>query len=471
MFLREPKEEPVKQFDLIVVGAGPAGMAAAIFAATHGASVVILDEQPRLGGQIYRDVTRSTVERDGILGPDYIAGKKLTQDLITQDITHIPSANVWEVTPDGFVTFTVNGKAERIAGRFLLLATGALERSVPIPGWTTPGVMTAGAGQILLKTSGIVSKDAVLAGSGPLLYLLAAQMTAAGSPPLAIVETQRLSDHFRAAKYLTGAFRGRQAIFKGLGLLRILRKAGVRRITGAEGLEIIGSAKVEGMKVTKSGWSEDLICDNVFFHFFVVPNVQFSQALRLDHTWCETQRCFHPVTDQWGRTSSPTIYVAGDGAGIGGAKAAEHAGRVCAAQILTELDYIKSSKRDELVRPILAALRKELAVRPFLDTLYAVPEFIARPADPVIVCRCEEVTAGNIRQYAKLGCVGPNQTKAFGRPGMGPCQGRYCGLTVTDILASEHGKHPDQIGSYRIRMPVKPVTLGEVAALAPKTPK
>ena len=127
---------------------------------------------------------------------------------------------------------------------------------------------------------------------------------------------------------------------------------------------------------------------------------------------------------------------------------------------------LSAARRDELARTPRRSLSIHLAARPFLDALYApAPEFLC-PEDRTLVCRCEEVSAGDIRHYVRLGCLGPNQTKAFGRPGMGPCQGRLCGLTVSELIAAERGMCPSQIGYYRIRPPIKPVTLGELASLA-----
>jgi hypothetical protein len=110
-------------------------------------------------------------------------------------------------------------------------------------------------------------------------------------------------------------------------------------------------------------------------------------------------------------------------------------------------------------------LAAERALRPFLEVAYPPAAQVLSPADDTIICRCEEVTAGQVRGWAKLGCTGPNQTKAFGRVGMGPCQGRYCGLSVTALLAEAQGMTPQAVGAYRIRPPFKPVTLGEVASL------
>ena len=278
--------------------------------------------------------------------------------------------------------------------------------------------------------------------------------------------TNTLTDHLRAVRHIGGAIIGWKAIIKGLGLLWKLKRAGVKRYRGVESFSVIGQTDVEGIRVVRSGQTLDIECEQVFLHQGVVPNTQLSRALQLDHEWSDLQRCFKPVTDTWGKTSNPRVYVAGDGAGIGGAIAAELRGSLCAINVLSELGKIDAQSLDSIAKPKLRALSKELALRPFLDVLYPVPDFIANPDDSTLICRCEEVSAGAIREYAKLGCMGPNQTKAFGRPGMGPCQGRNCGLTVTEILARAHNKPAAEIGAYKIRMPIKPVSLGEMASLA-----
>jgi len=455
----------VKDYDLVIIGAGPAGMAAAALAAAQGATIALIDEQPTAGGQIYRNLSQADPEQLRILGPDYRKGQSLIDGLVTHNVTHINAATVWDVTEDLAITYSQNGEARQIAGQFVLIATGALERPVPVPGWTLPGVMTAGAAQIMLKTSGLLAEDAVLAGSGPLLYLLAAQMIAAKSPPKAIVETQTRRDMINAFPELGGAMRGWKAIAKGVGLLKTIRQAGIRRYRAAQDIAVIGSEKATALRFRSQGDNHELPCSTVLLHQGVVPNTQITRALRLDHLWNPAQRCFHPVLNDWGKTGNDRIFVAGDGAGINGARAAELAGRLCAAEILHQLGKIDRAARDAISRPVRKTLNSERAVRPFLDALYPPPEQILLPANDTIICRCEEVRAGDVRRYAKLGCIGPNQTKAFGRCGMGPCQGRYCALTVTELLATENNLSQQAVGSYRIRSPLKPVTLGEVASL------
>jgi len=455
----------MRRSDVIVVGAGPAGMAAAAEAAEHGLSVTLVDEQPRPGGQIYRDVDRVAAKRGDILGADYTRGRTLTAGLRKPGIAHISGAVVWAIE-DGFrVSYTRAGRGAQIEGDRLVLATGALERPMPVPGWTLPGVMTAGAAQILLKQSGVLARRAVLVGSGPLLYLIAAQMVRAGTPPLALVETQTRRDLLAAARHLGGALRGWPYLTKGLKMLAEIVRARVPRYVGATEIAVEGSDCAEAVTFRCSGRAHRIACDTVLLHHGVVPNTQAARSLGVEHRWDDLQQCFAPVLDAWGGTEVDGVFIAGDGAGIGGAQVAEIAGRIAALRIAEDLSKLSRSTRDALTAPLWRARAKERAIRPFLETAYPPCREALLPADATIVCRCEEVTAGEIRGYARLGCLGPNQTKAFGRPGMGPCQGRYCGPTVTALLAEANGQTPDDTGYYRIRPPLKPVTLGELAAM------
>ncbi len=451
--------------DLIVIGAGPAGMAAARAAADKGLSVTVLDEQFRAGGQIYRDVERAASRRGDILGPDYADGLPLARGLDHPSIAHIPGATVWQIENGPRVFFSVDGQAGSVEGKRLLIATGALERPMPIPGWTLPGVMTAGAAQILLKQSGIVAERAVIAGSGPLLYLIAAQMVRAGTPPLALVETQTRGDFLRALRQLPGALSGWRYLRKGAQMLRQIQRAGVPRHTGATGLAAEGTGRAEAIRFKADGREHRIEADTILLHHGVVPHVQAARSLNIPHRWDPAQHCFVPETGPGGRTAMETIFVAGDGAGIGGAKAAALAGRIAALHIARDVGASTDAGIAGELATLTRALDKELAVRPFLDAAYPPYREALSPTDSTIICRCEEVTAGDIRRYAGLGCLGPNQTKAFGRPGMGPCQGRYCGLTVTALLSEANGVSPDTTGYYHIRPPIKPVTLGEIASL------
>ena len=214
--------------DLIIIGAGPAGMTAAATAANEGIKVLILDEQPQAGGQIYRNVKNQNNKKN-YLGKDYSTGSKLVDALDHENINIEFGASVWRIENGPYIVWSQNGISKISSAKHVLLATGAQERAVPFPGWTLPGVMPAGSAQILMKTSDLLPRDAILAGSGPLLYLIATQMIAAGAPPKTLVETQTSKMMFGAIKHLPQALSDSATLFKGLGLLRKIKSVGIKR--------------------------------------------------------------------------------------------------------------------------------------------------------------------------------------------------------------------------------------------------
>jgi NADPH-dependent 2,4-dienoyl-CoA reductase/sulfur reductase-like enzyme len=455
--------EPV---DLIVVGAGPAGMAAAAMAAGLGLSAVVIDEQAGPGGQIYRNTGRSPLAAPDVLGPDYPRGGDLARAMETAAVTVLSEATVWEVNRQRQIGLSHGGVSRMLSARHIVLATGAMERPCPIPGWTLPGVMTAGAGQLLLKSAALVPDvPVVIAGSGPLLFLVAWQYLQVGVEIAAVVETTPRGAYVRALPHLPRALGATEYLIKGLRYIRDLKRAGVRMIGGARNLAAVGGEKVEALSFDHGGSRRRIDCGLLLLHQGVVPNVQITRALGCAHDWDELQLCWRPHTDAWGNTEIDGIAVAGDGAGIAGAVAAEHRGRLAALEAAHRLGKLSESERDSQAKKARAGIARERRVRPFLDTLYRPSEEIRRPADGTIVCRCEEVTAGDVRRMVELGCLGPNQTKSYGRCGMGPCQGRLCGLTVSEIIAGERGVPVAEVGYYRIRPPIKPIVLGELAEL------
>jgi NADPH-dependent 2,4-dienoyl-CoA reductase/sulfur reductase-like enzyme len=447
--------------ELAIIGAGPAGMAAAVLAAETGVDTVLIDEQASPGGQIYRGIERSRPCSQ--LGPDYLAGQKLAAALRASRVDYRPGTTLWHIDPDGILSVESGGRSETLTAGRILLATGAIERPVPIPGWTLPGVMGAGAAQILLKSADLVAEGrAVLAGQGPLLYLFAAQLVRAGAPPIALLETTPLENCLEAAQHLGGLWLGRRLAMKGLGLVLSVRRAGIPIRHAVRGLRAIGRQSLE-----RIAWEGgELAADHLFLHEGVIPNVQVSLALQLRHEWDEAQLCWRPARNAWGQTSLPGIAIAGDGGGIDGADAAALSGRLAALDAAAQLGHIGEAERDRRAAPMRTALDRERALRPFLDRLYRpTPGVLAPAEDEVVACRCEEVSVGRIRRAARLGASGPNQLKAFTRCGMGPCQGRICGPVVSAVIADALGKSIAEIGTYRPRAPFKPITVGALANL------
>lgn len=456
----------MSEFDLIVIGAGPAGMTAAATAARGGLDVLLLDEQPRAGGQIYRNVGENRASRNW-LAKDYADGARLVDALDHARITATFGATVWRLEKGPRVVWSRGGVSSVSTAPQVLMAGGAQERPVPFPGWTLPGVMTAGAAQILMKSSGMLPGNAVLAGSGPLLYLVAAQMIDAGAPPGALVETQTPRMMLNALPHLPPALFGLPTLIKGLGLIRKIRTAGVARFTGASEFE--AQAREDGsidFTFSHKGRRKTLATDLLLTHQGVIPATHLSRAAGIAHEWNAAQQAFQPVTDLWGGTDVTGLHVAGDGAGIGGAEAAAAAGELAALNILHLSGRISADARNQLAAAARSTLFRTRAIRPFLDAAYAPPAEVFSPTDETIVCRCEEITAGEIRQGIGEGAEGHRQIKTSLRTGMGPCQGRMCDATVRGILCASTSGNATSIAPPRARSPIKPVSLGELAALA-----
>lgn len=454
-------------YELAIIGAGPAGMSAATTASELGLHCVVIDEQASPGGQIYRNTENCPLADLSILGPDYQTGASIAKAFRASGAQYLANSTVWHLDGEGELGVSTNDKTRSIRAKHILIATGAIERPSPIPGWTLPGVMTAGAAQILLKSSAVLpAGPVVIAGSGPLLFLVASQLLKAGSEITAILDTTPKSQLWSALRYFPKALAASSYLVKGLTMIYLLRRAKIPYHKGVSELRASGDNKLQSVEFVVNGVEHSLDCDTLLLHQGVVPNVQVTRSLELAHSWDDKQRCWRPTLDTWGCSSNPNVYVAGDGGGISGAIVAATQGRLAAMEIACIQAKISTTSRDELTKPLVKQRAAHLRIRDFLDTLYQPAREMRVPSDETIVCRCEEVNALTIRQMVKLGCLGPNQTKSFARAGMGPCQGRLCGLTVSEIIAEERGVPVEQVGYYRVRPPLKPITIGELAASA-----
>ena len=457
-------------WDVVVIGAGPAGLAAATLLAEQQARVLVLDEQSAPGGQIYRDIER-TAEHPALLsalGPDYAFGGALVARFRASNATYRPNSLVWQVTPRQEIWFSDGGRSHLVHAAAVILASGAMERPVPVPGWTLPGVMTAGALQILLKSSAVVPNvPFIVAGSGPLLYLIVQQCLKAGVRPAAVLDTTSRANQWAALRHLPAALRGEgtRYLAKGLAMQAALRRSFIPHHRHVSDIRIEGTDAVSAVAFRSGGTHHRIAARLVALHEGVIPAQQMARLIGCAFAWDDVQRCFTPVLDEWGNSSIDGVLIAGDAGGIGGARAAEHAGRLTALEALHRLGRIDPARRDTLAVTDRRARQAHLAIRRFLDVLYAPRQDILTPSDEVTICRCEEVTAGAVRAVVQQGCLGPNQAKAFLRAGMGACQGRLCGPVVTELIAQARGVGPAEIGYYRIRPPLKPVTVGELVAL------
>ncbi|MGT2476510.1 FAD-dependent oxidoreductase [Paraburkholderia terrae] len=458
----------IREFDVVVVGAGPAGMSAAVRLRSKGVSVLVVDEQPAPGGQIYRAVETVAPTAVGrVLGEEYLAGASLVDSFRHCGAIYEPLTQVWQIEPGWRVFMTCSGRAEMVHAKQIVLTLGAQERPAPFPGWTLPGVLTVGAGQILLKTSRQVPSEPVwVAGSGPLPLLYMAQLQRAGGKVAGWLDTAPPGAFRRALPWASAICAGWKDIRKGLQWMSELKRAGVKHVQGVVNVRALGDGRLQAVEYTLADGSTHREPANVLLsHEGVVPSIHMTRALDCTHIWSAQQKCLVPELNEWGETSKAGIFVAGDGAGIGGAKAAAVRGELVAVGVALRAGYLSEKAALSQASPLRKQLHSLLQLRPMLDALYPPRPSILNPEDETIVCRCEELTAGDIRRAAAIGQPGPNQLKAFTRAGMGPCQGRQCGYTIAHIIALQQGRPVTEVGFYRIRPPLKPVTLGELASL------
>ncbi len=461
-----------RHYDLAIVGAGPAGLAAATLAPRYGLDTVLFDEQQAVGGQIYRNIQASPIAGQALLGPDYWFGATLLEPFRRSGASHVPGATVIGIgkNADGSCELSVavggggTRRIETVTALAVLLATGAQERPFPIPGWTLPGVLTVGAAQVALKASGLVPEGRlVLAGSGPLLWQLAVQYLNAGVGIDLLLDTTPKGRYAEAATHALG-FLTSDYFARGFKLLREV-KSKVRVIEHVTALAAEGEGRFTTVRYEVDGTTHAHDADVLLLHQGVVPSMNLAVATGCATRWNELQACWEPAVDGWGGSSVPNVFVAGDAGGVAGAEAALANGQLAALAVANALGRIDAAARDSAAEEPRKALLRATRGRRFFEILYRPADAFRIPKGDTIVCRCEEVTANEIVDAVDAGCTGPNQLKAFLRCGMGACQGRFCNLPVTELFARARKLPPATVGHFRLRFPARPITLGELASL------
>src|SRR5262249_46278447 len=294
-----------------------------------------------------------------------------------------PHSQVWQIEPALQAFITSSGRAKKIGAKAIILATGAQERPAPFLGWTLPGVMTVGAAQILLKTADIIPEKPVwIAGCGPLTLLYATQLLAAGGRIAGLLDTTQHGRLGAALRHLPKALGRIGDLAKGLGWAVALKRAGLPTVRHVSELQAEGRQRLERLRYRcEDGRSGEVSADVLLVHEGVVPSIHMPLALGCDVTWHAGQQCFVPVLDAWGESSKQNVFVAGDGAGIGGAGAAGTRGRLGGLRGASRPGAFPAAGVEQAARPDRAALPRALALRLFLDALSAPRAKIFAPAD------------------------------------------------------------------------------------------
>lgn len=454
--------------DLLVIGAGPAGSAAAIAASRAGMRVVMLDEAHAPGGQVYRAPPPGLVVVPHKSGSDGMAGHALRGAVAASTVEFHGVARVWSIAESFRVDAVTSSGNVAFSAPRLIAATGAHERIVPFPGWTLPGVVGLAAATILLKAQGMLpGRRTVVAGCGPLLAAVAAKIVAGGGTVVAVVDLSSRREWLATAPRLASR---PDLLREGIGWALKLGRARVPvlfrhtlvRAEGDETCERVHVAPVDGEGHLTGGRSRIFEADALAIGHGLVPGSEIPRLLRAQHVFDVTAGGWIPERDEYGRCSVQGLFAVGDGAGIAGAEPARlsgHLAGLAAARDAGRLDPVVFEKE---TRSLSAERERTLVFARAVGRLMRPREgMIDDIAPDTVVCRCEDVRRHEIESAIEDGAREVNQLKHFTRCGMGPCQGRMCGEVAAQLLARQVGSR-EAAGYWTGRPPLRPVPLADL---------
>jgi len=435
-----------EEVDLLVIGGGPAGLSAAGEAARHGLRVVLVDERVTLGGQIYRQPGPGFVVRDAHrVGREYQRGVALVDAALRSGAELRCRTSVLSLRGTTAACLTEGeGHVSLVRAQRVLVAPGASDRPVPFPGWTLPGVVTAGGAQALVKASRVAPGSRLMfAGSGPLALAFPAQLRhmgvnvllalEAGPMPRVVDLARLLAVGWGNSALLYDALSYRAQLFKGRVPLRYQRV--VVRAEGEEKLESVVHAAVDADWRVLPDSEERVEADTLCVGYGFVPSTELLRLAGCRFGYDEELGGLVVEVDAWQRTSVEGVFAAGDGTGVRGAPVALGQGRLAALGAAVDIGAITQGLAEALARPVWRRLAAKERFRRALLPFYSIGAGIYELANPeTVVCRCEEVTLARIEEAMDT-TLDADVVKSYTRAGMGLCQGRSCQRQISVLLA------------------------------------
>jgi NADPH-dependent 2,4-dienoyl-CoA reductase/sulfur reductase-like enzyme len=469
-------------YELAVIGAGPAGMEAAIAASEAGVKTVLIDGLPREGGQYYRKPAaaftssrKTEVEKEGDLLAGQLAGAPATKifNALTWGIFKEEKGEGWMVGLYGL------DAPKWVHARTLVLANGAYDTPVAFPGWTLPGVITSGAALILVKSQHVApGQRALVTGSGPLLLSSAAHLIDAGVEVVSVCETTRIFP--KGVLYAPILLNQLHRVQEAIQYFSLLARKNVPYRTGWSILEVRGKEHVEealiarvdsrGVPLTDSIRTE--LVDTVVCGFGLTPNTGLARMIGCRMEYRPKKGGWVPLRDLMLQTSLPGVYAAGDGAGICGAENARLEGRLAGTAIALLTGHLSNQEAGKIFGRIGPGLARQRRFGLLLGELFPPkPGWTSLARDETPLCRCEEVSLREVKGAVADGARTLGEVKMVTRAGMGNCQGRMCEFSVLGAIVqalSAEGASPDSVGMYSIRPPLHPLPIGFLAGAGPE---
>lgn len=455
----------MSDYDLIVLGAGPAGATAAIKARSLGLRVAVIDEAPAAGGQVYRAPSPALTATQP--DTDRAKGDALRAKLAASGAVLYANHRVWSLTPGFTVTSLGPDGPLTLEATNLIVAAGAVERHIPVPGWTLPGVIGLAGATILLKAHGVLpGRRVVVAGSGPLLLLVASKIVAAGGEVAAVVDAAPRASWVARA----GAMLARPDLMaKGAGWLLALLKArvpihsgsAIRGVHGTNGVEAVTIGPVDRDWRPVAGSEQTIAADALCLGFGLLPSTEVTRLLGAEHRYEPELGGWVPALDASLQTSVPGLFVAGDCAGVRGADAAPLCGELAALGVISRLG--RGGDLASETGKIEAGWRKSSRFGAAMSALAIPPPGAAAMiAAGTTLCRCEGLTRATLDAAIAAGARTLADLKATTRCGMGPCGGRVCSEAAAMLIGAATGWDRATIGQPSARPPLRPVPLAAI---------
>jgi NADPH-dependent 2,4-dienoyl-CoA reductase/sulfur reductase-like enzyme len=463
-----------KRYHAIIVGSGVGGMAAAKLLCGYGLRILVVDENSHMGGQLLRKQLhcRHTPRRFGL---DRIKrrGMRLAEQLGKGGIKILKDAQVIGIYPEN--TLLVGEGSSRVVeyrADALILATGARERQLPFKGWDLPGVISTGAAQILMKSSGILpGRKTLIGGCGPLMLVLAAEIIANGGKVHAVLDQNGVAEKLRAftagwsiwPKLIEGAACLARVAAAGIPLRQRVR---VIEAMGSNHLERVVSARVDADGVVIQGTESIHVSDTLAVGYGFSPNIELPQQAGCAISHAIDKGGWHVAVNATMATSVDDIYAVGETTGIGGGGKSMIEGQIAAFNLLLKLECVSRYTYEKHMQPLLRQHSQQLLYGRFLNRLCRLqPGSYEGISDDTIICRCEEINMGDIRRKLKSGFDTINGIKKATRCTMGHCQGRICGPMLSDIISAFTRQPRTVVGVTSARTPIKMVPLGALARM------
>lgn len=463
--------------DVLVVGAGPAGLSAATAAAQAGLDVLIIDERSQAGGQYFKQPSAEYEIDERQLDAQFREGAALVRDALAAGVRYEPGATAWAAFDEARLSYSVGGQTRLVSARRFVLAGGAYERPLPVPGWTLPGVMTTGAAQTLLRAYRTTPGQRVLvAGNGPLNFQVARELKQAGSEVVAVADAAASPLH-SPLSFLKMAAADAKLCIDGLRQVAALKIARAPLHFGHALLRLDGSDKVEKATVTRiddkgmpmpgteTVYEVDAVCMNYGF----LPQGDLARALGCEFVFDAKSAAWTARRDSECRSSVDTVFLVGDSAGLGGARVAMAEGAIAGHAIAADLGVTASAAPPSHTMHRL--LDRHRRFQSALWTMFRAPALGTQfAAADTLICRCENLARSDIEAALSANCHSLGAVKKRTRAGMGRCQGRYCALSMAS-LAAQHGfEEVDADSFFAPRPPFKPLTVREIAGAVGEPP-